>query len=312
MNVSWITVLDQMAALFCLLLLGYTLNRLGLFPRETEIVISRMVTYVLLPALNMYTFMMECTWENVRAYGSWILYGSVFMLLSIALAAAVSRFLAGNDLYRRRLYSYALSFPNTGGIGTPLVQELFGTVGLFQYFVFLLVNGIVIYAWGVTRLMPKEESRSLSARMKQIFNPVSKGILIGAFLGLTGLTRHLPEIVPNTIRSVGNCYAVMTMLLTGFVIGDYSIRDVIGEKRTYAVGALRLLAIPCLFLVFLKGVGASRMLMAMVCLTYACPCGMNLVIYPASYGEDTKPGASMVLLTSAMSVATIPCILALI
>ena len=37
---------------------------------------------------------------------------------------------------------------------------------------------------------------------------------------------------------------------------------------------------------------------------------MNTVVYPAAYGQDTRPGAGLTLLTSAAAVITIPLLMA--
>ena len=39
---------------------------------------------------------------------------------------------------------------------------------------------------------------------------------------------------------------------------------------------------------------------------YACPCGLNTIVYPATYGGDTKTGASMACISHTLSVITIP------
>ena len=39
---------------------------------------------------------------------------------------------------------------------------------------------------------------------------------------------------------------------------------------------------------------------------------MNTVVYPAACGEDTRPGASLILITSTLAVLTIPCIYAML
>lgn len=56
---------NHMTELFALLA-GYVMNRFKLFPEQTAAAVSRLVTLVFLPALMLYTFMGECTVENLR------------------------------------------------------------------------------------------------------------------------------------------------------------------------------------------------------------------------------------------------------
>lgn len=310
----YLTMLDQMLGIAMLLGLGYFLNRAKIIPQSAQSALSKLCVTVFLPALTVYSFMVECTPENLRACGVFILYGGIFSAVSVALSLLLSGRLARHDRYLTGIYRYSLAFPNTGGVGTPIVLALYGTQGLFQYSLFLMVNGIVTYSWGVSQLIPHEhrEKRSALDFLRGLFTPPFAATLIGMVLGLTGAASRLPPIVPDTLQNVGGCYTVVVLLMTGFVIGDFGMGCILREKNSYFITFLRLLAIPCAFLAVLKLAGAPAQLQAMVCLTYACPCGMNIVIYPVSYGEDSEPGASLNLISTALSVVTFPCIFALL
>lgn len=312
MEITFWTMFNQMAGLFALLLLGYLLNWFHLFPEQTEAVLSKLVTLVFLPALMLHTFMEECTVENVREYGSWLLYGGILLCISLLLAVFLSKRLARGNAYLDRIYRYALAFPNTGGVGTPIILALFGTAGFFQYQLFQLLSIVATYTWGVAQLTPAPPSQKWSGHLKRLCNPTCIATVIGAFLGLTGIGAYLPDPIASTLQNVGNCNAVVAMFLAGFIIGDYHIKEILGGWQTYVLMVIRLLVFPCLYLGMLHLFHAPYMLRVMTCLVYACPCGMNTVVFPASYGEDTRPGASLVLVTSALSVVTIPCICALL
>jgi predicted permease len=53
------------------------------------------------------------------------------------------------------------------------------------------------------------------------------------------------------------------------------------------------------------------MICILTCLAFACPCGMNTVVFPAAYGQDTRPGAGLTMVTSTLAVITIPILMAL-
>lgn len=307
MEITFGAMLNQMLGLFALLLIGYSMNRLGLLPEHTEDVLSKLVTQLFLPALTIYTFMDQCTVENLRTYGTWVLYGTMFMLASMLLAILLARLMAGKNTYLEGIYRYALAFPNTGGVGTPVVLALFGTAGLFQYQLYQLLNGIATYGWGIAQMIPNPPARRWTDHLKNICTPVFISTLIGAVLGLTGAARYLPSVIPSTLQSIGGAYSVLAMLLVGFVLGDYKVKEMISGRPFYLVSFLRLLVIPCLYLAVLHLLHAPQMLCVMTCLVYACPCGMNTVVYPAAYGQDTRPGASMILISSTLSMVTIPC-----
>lgn len=308
MRVAFLTMFNQITGLFALLLIGYYMNWSKILPKQTEQVLSKLATRLLLPALMLHTFMEECSLENLRTYGIWIVYGTIFGGLSVFLAILLARLLVRKDSYLQGVYRYALAFPNTGGVGTPVVLALFGTLGLFQYQLYQLFSVLGTYGWGVNQMIPNPPAKKLTDHLRNIFNPAFTATLIGAALGVTGISAHLPSVIPDTLERIGGAYAVISMLLVGFVLGDYQIKDMIRWKSAYMISVLRLLVLPCVFLVLLYLFHAPQTLCVLTCLTFACPCGMNTVVFPAAYGEDTKPGASMILVSSALSVLTIPCI----
>lgn len=309
MTITFGTMLNQMAGLFVLLVIGYFMNRLRILPPEAEAVLSKISAKLFLPALMLYTFMEECTVENLFSYSSLMLYGGALQLTSIFLAILLAKPLAKGQSFLTGVYHYALAFPNTGGFGNPTVLALYGHAGLFQYQLYLLLNSFFCYSWGVSQLMPAHHRGGWKEQLKKLFNPVLIAIFLGAFLGLTGLGASVPSAIHTTLENLGNCFAIVSLILTGFVIGDYRITEIIRDRKNYWIAVLRLVLIPGAFLLVLRLLRLPDMLCIWTCLAYACPCGMNTVVYPAAYGEDTRPGASLTLITSTAAVFTIPLLL---
>ena len=177
---------------------------------------------------------------------------------------------------------------------------------LFQYQLYLLLNSFFCYSWGISQLMPADHRGGWKDQIMKLCNPVLLSIFLGSVLGLTGLASWVPGAIHTTLENLGNCFSIVSLILTGHVIGNYRILTLIREKRTYWMAALRLILIPGAFLVVLRALHLPDMLCLWTCLVYACPCGMNTVVFPAAYGQDTRPGASLTLVTSTLAVITIP------
>ena len=161
------------------------------------------------------------------------------------------------------------------------------------------------------QLQPSHGRHDLMFYIRRIFSANFVAMLIGIVLGLLNARAWMPTVVLNTVQELGDCYVIMALLLTGFSIADYPIHEVIGNVKIYVFSLLRLIILPVIFLILVKLVNADPMLSLMAVLSAACPCGMNTVVYPAAYGEDCKPGASMVLISSILSVVTVPVMYAL-
>ena len=308
---SFLMTFQQMVRIVALLALGFFFNKSHLIPKSAEPVLSRFVTMLFLPCLTLYTYATECDFQSLITYSQWTLFGGAYTLVSLAIGYALAGRFSGGNEYLRGVYRYALAIPNTGAVAMPLVLAFFGTAGLFRYQMFTFFVGIATYTWGIMQLQPSHGRHDLMFYIRRIFSANFVAMLIGIVLGLLNARAWMPTVVLNTVQELGDCYVIMALLLTGFSIADYPIHEVIGNVKIYVFSLLRLTILPVIFLILVKLVNADPMLSLMAVLSAACPCGMNTVVYPAAYGEDCKPGASMVLISSILSVVTVPVMYAL-
>lgn len=308
---SFLMTFQQMVRIVALLAVGFFFNKSHLIPKSAEPVLSRFVTMLFLPCLTLYTYATECDFQSLITYSQWTLFGGAYTLVSVAIGYALAGRFSGGSEYLRGVYRYALAIPNTGAVAMPLVLAFFGTAGLFRYQMFTFFVGIATYTWGIMQLQPSHGRHDLMFYIRRIFSANFVAMLIGIVLGLLNAKTWMPTVVLSTVQELGDCYVIMALLLTGFSIADYPIHEVIGNVKIYVFSLLRLIILPVIFLVLVKVVNADPMLSLMAVLSAACPCGMNTVVYPAAYGEDCKPGASMVLISSILSVVTVPVMYAL-
>lgn len=98
----------------------------------------------------------------------------------------------------------------------------------------------------------------------------------------------------------------VAMVLAGFVIGGYNLKELISNKKVYVVTFFRLIVIPAVIMLVLKLLGTNDEIMTLALIAFATPLGLNTIVYPAAYGGDTKTGAAMAMVSHAVSVITIP------
>ena len=179
---------------------------------------------------------------------------------------------------------------------------------LFKYLLFTFIPGIFCYAWGMYILIPKSQNSSgiLENLKNSLLKPPFVSLVIGMILGLTGVGKHIPSFLDTALTNAGNCMGPLAMVLAGVVIGSYNFKEIILFKKVYAVSALRLLIIPAIFVGVLKLINTPEEVILLVLVAFAAPIGMNTIVYPAAFGGDTKTGASMALISSILSVITIP------
>lgn len=312
MLTAFLTTLAEMTRILLFMVLGYGLNRLHVLPKGAGVGISRLITMVLIPALLIHNNMTEFRLADVGAYSQLVLLG-VFLWTAITLLSfPIAKKLAGGNPLDRGVYLYGLSFPNTGAVGMPLALALLGTSGLFRFNLFLIMFSIMTYAWGVGLFLDTERKNPVKRFFVHLLNPVFVSMVIGMTLGALGASNWMPSLVVNFMGDLGDCYAPLSLLLTGYTIADYPMAELFKRPKSYVFTLIRLIVFPLLAVLLVKLIGGTQFMATLAVIAFAGPSGMNVVVFPASYGQDCKTGASIVLLSSAGSILTVPILYAIV
>ena len=313
MSVAFTTTLQQMARILMFMLAGFALNRLHILPKGSGAGISKLATSLFLPARLIYNNMTEFNLAKVGEYGQLILLGGFYWLIVTVLVLPAAKKMSVNG-EENGVYLYGLSFPNTSGVGTPLVLALLGTSGLFQFNLFMLIGMIMTYVWGVGLFMDSghaKESGRARQLVKKVFNPLCLFMLAGFILGSIGAKNWIPGTVMEFIGEMGSFFVPVSLIVAGYTIADYPLKEMFNRPKSYLFALIRLIVIPAAALALAWVLKLPLFTVTLVVLAYACPSGMNVVVFPASYGRDCKTGASVVLLSNLGSVITVPLLYAL-
>lgn len=303
MSQVFMATLSPMLMMFACMVIGFILNKKKLCPDNTVTVLSKLETYVLAPALTVNTFSKYCTVSSLTEQYQMILYCLLALAVAILLAFALAPFFTKKG-YNRNIYRYALTFGNFGFMGNAIVPAIFGEEALYSYMLFTLPMNLAVYTWGIASLIPHGEGKQNP--LNNLLNPSVFAVTIGAVIGLTGIYDYVPDFVFSTLSGLGACMGPIAMVLTGFLIGNYSFKALLSDKKVYIAALLRLFILPTLFILLLKALGADKTSLTMCLFGFATPLGLNTVIFPAAYGGDTTTGASMAMISHTVCVITIP------
>lgn len=301
---TFLPTLGQMATLGLYIAVGYLLVRLRLLPAESASVLSRLETYVFVPALLLGTFTQNFTPDRLSSAGLYLGTGALLAVACLLLSLPLAR-LCTRDPYVRSLYTYGLCFSNFGFMGNAVVLALFPSL-FSDYLIFVIPFWVLIYGWGVPMLLipPDSRKKGLRARLRGFVNPMFISMLAGMAIGLLSLP--VPTFLQTAFADLGACMSPVAMLLTGMAVAAYPVRSVFCRPSVYAVSALRLLLLPLLGLVALMLLPLPHELSVCLLCVLCMPLGLNTVVIPGAYGQDTSAGAGMALVSHLLSLGTIP------
>ena len=320
MLTTFLATLTPMATLFLCIAIGFIVRKAKILPDNAGKVMAKLETWIFCPALGFYTTAKSFTVSLLTEHAKNLTLSLIATAVSMGIAIFLARFFVKERTPERGVYEYALTFSNGGYVGDPLVLALFGTIGLGFYKIYYLPLSIIIYTWGISTLVPGGTDRG--GFFKKLCNAPTISILLGMLVGITGLGAVLlpggetVNFFESTLNSLKGCMGPVAMLLCGFTVAGYNMKNMLLQKKVYIATFLRLFVLPTIIisLVFCLKTAANSLFSlsidnSVLFLTFfstATPLGMNTIVYPESYGGDPKTGASMALISHTLCVVTIP------
>jgi predicted permease len=312
-------MLDPVASLFLCIAAGFVLRVTNILPQSSGKVMAKLITWVFYPALCFTTMAKYCTVETLSTHAANLTLSVCGVALAMAIAIPLSHVFVREGGPERGIYAYALAFANSAYMGDPLVLTLFGDEMLSYYKMYCLPITITIYIWGISVLVPKKEGKQNP--FKKLLNPPMVAMLLGIVAGLTGLGGYMPEFLSATLNSLKSCMGPVAMLLVGFTVASYPMREMLNKKGVYVASILRLTAIPAVLIAALFalktlanlafGLAIDNTVLFLCFFAVATPLGLNTVVFPESFGGNPKTGASMALISHTIGVLSLPLLFAL-
>ena len=294
-----LAMFEQVFILVTFCVIGYILCKVKLVKPDQSKVLSVVLIYILFPLMSFKTFSGQFTVAYLQEKGLLLLVSLGLIPVVVIMAKLISRLLGGEP-YERNVNEYSMSMANIGYMGYPLAEAVYGTAGMLDCMMFGLPMTMYINTVGYNMLTAGNGQKSL---LQKIFTPSMFGILAGCLVGITGL--QLPQAVFEIAQMSSNCVAPISMMLTGMAISQFSIKELLCNRKVYIICAVRLALMPVLVWALVKLCGFTFALMPAV-LLYAMPCGMNTIVFPKLVEKDCRLGAGTVLVSTTLSMLTIP------
>ena len=314
MVTTFLATLSPMLMLFSCIAIGFVLTKTKILPESSSKVLAMAETWIFCPALNFMTMARYCTMDTFSYHAVNIAMSTVGAAISLAIAIPLARAFAKKGSYENGIYSYGLTFANSGYVGDPVVLAMFGEAALAYYKLFCLPLMLLIYTWGISVLTPKSEGKG--STLKRLLNAPTIAMVAGMIVGLSGAGEYLPGFFTSTMDSLKACMGPVAMLIGGCTIAKYDFLEMLKNKKVYIATGLRLLVLPAFLIAVLFGIkslcGSAWNIQMSNDVLFFCffatgaPLGLNTVVFPEAYGGNPKTGASMAMISHALCVISIP------
>lgn len=295
-------VFSQMGVLFLVLILGYIGNKTKVLNAESNKLLSRLILNIAVPC----TILSSVTDGSVTVTGHEALIFSIYVLISLALgfiiAWPVPRLLR-SPREDDGIIRFLLTFGNTGFMGYPVIQALFGNGALFYVTLFGIPVNILLYSVGIIMASGTGQKLNFKKLLTPTFIASIAAVLIFAF------KIPFPKIIVTTTTLIGHITTPGAMLVIGSTLADIPFREVFSEKRIYPVAALKLIVLPVVIWLVFRFFITDPETLGILIVQAAMPTATVATMLSLQYGSNDKLASQGVLLTTLFSVVTIPLLL---
>lgn len=289
-------VLQQLCILYAFLCLGYYFGKKKPGLRDQTGILSFLLVNLFLPSKTFSNFAKNFTVSYIQNNYQIIILSVSLLIVLHFLAKYMARGLE-KDEYNRKVYEYSITISNYAYMGYTLVEGVFGAQMLTNLILFCIPFSIYTYTVGYMKLTGSGRD------LKRLVNPITGAIVLGVTIGLTGLP--VPSVLEKALSMSSACVGPVSMLLTGFTLSAFCIRELFAAKKVYALVGIRLVVIPLIVFVLFTLFRLQAM-MPCALIMAAMPTGLNTIVFPKSVGKSSDLGARLAFLSHLFSCATIP------
>ncbi len=233
-------------------------------------------------------------------------YYSIAAYIIMAVVSRILLFPVKND--KKTILHFANVFVNTGYVGFPILNSIYGSEGVIygsifnMFFVILLwTYGIMLYRGGLEKGYLKKELIAL------LFNPSIIAVIIGVVIMVFDIRINGAILVG--IKGIGSITGPLSMIIIGVILSNAKVKKYMRDWTVYYGITVKLIAIPIIiYMVSLQLPESSRALKSVIIMT-AMPASAMTSILAESFGKEKDYAAIIVSATTLLSLITVPAFL---
>ena len=291
-------LLNLQGQMFRLIIVGIVLKKRGILPDSAKTILTDLLLCFVLPCNIINSFRMEFSLDTLGKFGMVL----VCAVLIQAVAYILSRVLYNKEPEAlKKVLQYVTIVSNSGFLGLPIVEEVFGGEGLMYASVFIVPMRIMMWTAGIACFTGESDKKA--AFKKVIVHPCIIAVYIGLFLLFSQW--ELPGVLDKTIRGAGGCTTTISMIIIGLILAEVDMRQLF-NREVFETMIVRLVVLPVFALIIAKLLGLSELLTGVAVVLTAMPAGSTSAMLAAKYNGDYKFASKCIVCTTIASLLTIP------
>lgn len=303
---SAVIVLGQMLVLFAMMAVGYFAWKKQWIDEKSQKGISKLVVDVFNPLL-VNSGIVGYDYENSALnVGQNMVFVCVYFFLFLV-AGWIITFVLRLKRPQKQFYQMMMMFSNIGFIGIPLVTALLGKEYVLYVAFYILIYNILLYTYGMYLAVKSngdEQGGSISFPVKKVLNPGVFGCLLAILIFVCRI--RIPAPVETFVTYMGDTCIPLSMILIGASVAQMDLRRLFSNGKMYVFLAVKMLLLPIAAALICRQFLVDQGIYRVFVLECAVPIGSIITLMAKEYGDEDDSPTIGVVLSTLLSVITIP------
>jgi len=302
-------ILEQISFLTVLVLIGVFTAKIGVIKEQARDALVKIIFNITLPLLLFTNFSKLELSPGILSNSLKVIFISLLMILLMLLFAYLFSLMFRMKHEQKSVFIPHNAFGNVLYFGFPVVNALFGELGLFYASIYAFVSIMLLWTVGIY-VITRKGGMSFNESMKNMINPNSVAIIAGFVLFILNI--KIPEVVLEPFISLGGTTIYLSMLYIGALLGLMKIKGVLTNKFVYLTSFNKTLLFPIFFIIIFAFPGKNLLsdldplIISVIIIEAAMPCMANIVIVAKMFKVDDHLATANVFISTIMSIVSLP------
>ena len=284
--------------LLLLIMIGFGLSKVGTITPQGRKSLSDLLINFILPCNIVKSFQIDMSMDVLVSCAAMLLISIGAQMFYLAVSKVIYPKAKGDQLACLR---YGTVCSNAGFLGMPVVEGIFGSMGLLLTSVALIPQRIVMWSAGLA-LYAHEPGKDVLKKL--VKHPCIVAVYVGFALMLIGKP-VMPTFVQKTIDCSSASMLCVSMLAIGGILAEAG-RVNFKDPMVLWYSFVRLLLIPLLMFAVLSLLHVDKTVMGTMVILSGMPAGSITAVLASKYDCDAAFASCMVFVSTVLSIGTLP------
>ena len=319
MDISFLyDIFLSVAFLLVLTVPCFLLTKRGLVGKSAEGVLSAIVLYCCQPLMLVMSFQ-NAEFSVSLLKNILIAAGLAIAVHAVMILVVMLVFGKGTTDKRLNAIKFASVFSNCGYMGIPFLQMLYGSLGEVIVYAGVVIGVFNLFAWTVGVYIVSGDKKLISFK-KAALNPSIIALIVGIIL-FVAVGKPLSAVAPDgsaldkffekltrSLNFFGDMVTPLSMSVIGIKLAGGSIKKVFLNSGAYVSSLFKLAVMPILTVLIVAFLPIDQTVKNAVVFTLSMPSATMTALFAISFGGDGETATASVLLSTLLSVVSIPLI----